>query len=154
MIIRSFYSSSRYHFYKGPEFISESDWREYDADVTRDSEAPMVTLDRFIKRFANAVKTGEGRISDAYWRMTAQMDSGDVVVLTPVPLRQGVDEPKVDEIRLRFLLNTGIKLAETPQDVTIDTADLPALDATPVPTGTVVEVLDEWGLPTGSTEVT
>lgn len=90
-----------------------------------------------------------------YWRrgipVTVTLASGRTIDIdrriVSGPFRQGADAGKVDREAARR------RIFPTEQEVP-EESPLPALDETPVPAGTVVEVLDEWGLPTGSTEVT
>lgn len=90
-----------------------------------------------------------------YWRrgipVTVTLSGGRTIDIdrriVSGPFRQGADAGQVDrEAARRRIFPTEQEVPEEPS--------LPTLDETPVPTGTVVEVLDEWGLPTGSTEVT
>jgi hypothetical protein len=145
--------------YTGPESVPEEDWKNYKAltiekDVLtlNDGVSAMQTLKKIVEDTTHAYG-----ISEAYWRLVLEdakttrvtITGGESVKLTnkvraisPV-YKQGVDTVDVNDIF--DLAWSGEATGEEP---------LPSLlDKTPIPDGTVVQILDEWGEPINTTEV-
>ena len=149
---------------RGDHTLGEMDWRtdsrrHWFYDEVMNSEA----IARVVNEYVDAIQSREVSYHSAFVRLKVKFSrdvmggtlSHEIVIDGP---RNQEKKEAVDPnmVRLKFSLEqvhfvTGDNVAAVPD---VGDPSLPKLDDTPVPAGTVVEVLDEWGLPTGSTEVT
>ena len=141
------YTKWRIHTYGGTPPTDSEHWKYWGSrakwlavvDDYADPTAIRVGLERMTE-----IVTGDDYVgvSDAYWRLI-WIDNDDVgqrphLIAGPVPQSA----------------KTTAKDVEATLDIAlVEPEPLPQLDATKVPSGTVVQILDEWGLPINTTEV-